>query len=54
MSRLISRLHPEFDLGYEVVPVWLTLLKQPLAVVQAGKPYWVLKTPRSVCAEESL
>ena len=24
-------------------PLWLTFLKQPFAVVQAGSPYWRLK-----------
>ena len=31
-------------------PVWFTFLKQPLAVVQAGSPYWLLNVARSASA----
>lgn len=38
-SREISPAQPLSAVGREVVePVWLTFLKQPLAVVQAGRP----------------
>ena len=38
-SSEISSDQPESLVGREVVePVWLTFLKQPLAVVQAGRP----------------
>jgi hypothetical protein len=39
-SSEISPAQPLSAVGSEVVePVWLTFLKQPLAVVQAGSPY---------------
>jgi hypothetical protein len=28
----------------------LTLVKQPVPVVRAGRPYWLLNTPRSLSA----
>ncbi len=37
-SREISSPQPTFAAGYVVPPVWFTFLKQPLAVVQAGRP----------------
>ena len=41
-SSEISPAQPVLAAGSEVVePVWLTFLKQPLAVVQAGRPYCV-------------
>jgi hypothetical protein len=46
-SRLISSAQPEFAFGYLVVPVWLTFVKQPFAVVHAGRPNLLLKTARS-------
>jgi hypothetical protein len=40
-SREISSAQPVLLDGSEVVePVWLTFLKQPLAVVQAERPYY--------------
>jgi len=53
MSRLISRAHPEFDAGrllVAVCPVSFTLVKQRLAVVQDGRPHWLLKVARSAAA----
>ena len=40
-SRLISPAQPASDAGSGLAaPFWLTFLKQPLAVVQAGRPNW--------------
>jgi hypothetical protein len=39
-SSEISWDHPPLAAGYAVPPLWLTFLKQPLAVVQGGSPYW--------------
>src|SRR5579884_2370912 len=36
-SSAISSAQPELVAGYDVPPVWLTLLKQPLAVVHGGR-----------------
>lgn len=33
-----------------VPPVWFTFVKQPLAVVQAGSPNFLLNAPRSLSA----
>ena len=38
-SRAISWPQPASAIGGVVPPSWLTLRKQPLAVVHAGKPY---------------
>ena len=42
-----SSAQPESALGGVLPPVSLTFLKQPLAVVQAGSPYWERYVPRS-------
>src|SRR4051794_37401528 len=50
-SRLISRPQPWLFVGYEpCTPFWLTFLKQPFAVVHAGRPYVERYTPRSASA----
>src|SRR5258707_4986227 len=50
-SREISRPQPEFVAGSgEVAPLWLTFLKQPLAVVQGARPKVERYTPRSASA----
>jgi hypothetical protein len=39
-SSEISVAHPLSAVGYEpCTPLWLTFLKQPFAVVHAGRPY---------------
>ena len=38
--------------GNVLPPVWLTFLKHPFAVVQAGSPYCELNTPRSASASD--
>jgi len=40
-SRLISCAQPPLVRGYFVLPDWLTLRKQPLAVVHAGRANWL-------------
>src|SRR5919108_4021208 len=50
MSSAISSAQPEFARGYAVPPVWFTFAKQPFDDVQAGRPYWLLKTARSLSA----
>src|SRR5215472_10292462 len=34
----------------EVCPIWFTILRQPLAVVQAGRPNWLRYVARSLSA----
>ncbi len=46
-SSAISSAQPELVAGYDVPPLWFTFLKQPLAVVHGGSPYWFEKVPRS-------
>jgi hypothetical protein len=42
MSSAISDDQPEFEAGSGLAaPFWLTLWKQPLAVVHAGSPNWL-------------
>src|SRR3954451_7006535 len=53
-SREISSAQPVSVGGRLLPPVWLTFLKQPLAVVQAGSPNWLRYTPRSASAVGSL
>src|SRR5439155_9304471 len=49
-SSEISCAQPPFARGGAVPPPWLTLRKQPLAVVQAGSPYVERYVPRSASA----
>src|SRR5882672_8936408 len=54
-SSEISPAQPLSLVGSEVVePVWLTFEKHPLAVVQAGRPYWERYVARSDSAFGSL
>src|SRR5689334_21332012 len=48
ISSEISSAQPVLLLGSgDVAPFWLTLRKQPLAVVHAGRPNWLRYTARS-------
>src|SRR5262249_2456539 len=50
-SSAISPAQPLSAVGSGLAaPFWFTFLKQPLAVVQAGRPYWARDTPRSFSA----
>src|SRR5437763_521580 len=49
-SRAISSAQPASVLGYVVPPRWLTLRKQPFAVVHEGRVNVELKTARSLSA----
>src|SRR6266487_4311827 len=49
-SRLISSAQPVSGGGRLPPPAWLTFVKQPLATVQAGRPYWAGFTARSAAA----
>jgi hypothetical protein len=49
-SRLISSAQPALVRGYVEPPLWLTLVKQPFDVVQAGSPKVLLKRFRSASA----
>src|SRR5262245_32933683 len=50
-SRLISSAQPLSPAGNgDVPPFWLIFLKQPFAVVQAGRPKWLRYAPRSAAA----
>src|SRR5438034_8639359 len=50
-SSEISAAHPASGVGSGLAsPAWLTLLKQPLAVVHGGRPNWARYTARSASA----
>jgi hypothetical protein len=41
-SRALSKAHPESVIGKGAAsPFWFTFVKQPFAVVQGARPYWV-------------
>ena len=49
-SSAISWPQPAFTAGGVLPPRWFTFRKQPLAVVQAGRPYLVRYVARSASA----
>src|SRR5438309_9608035 len=50
VSSELSWAHPVSGVGYDVPPFWFTFLKQPLAVVHAGRPKFERYVARSLSA----